>query len=168
MSGYFAELFKDMPTWEETFAELDRRRGVPARTLKDDISNLDHEVFLELDEFAEWITINSVKLRAQMSWVSAERQKPDLAHKNGADFYIHPNLHMAEPYGELLTVVFRAKDYLREKERLPKNTEACYVNGDRFYVKSMQNEFGLVTLALEADRQGVPVKSAMRLPGLYE
>lgn len=161
----FADYFKarHLPSVSDLLAQVE---GGHERTFKDDM-HCDHEVFLELDEFAEMIDLNGVKLRAQLVWVSAERQKSDLAHKNDS-FYIHSPLHFPAPYGELSTVVFRAKDYLREKERLPQNTEACYVNGKRFYVQTMQEEYGLVQITLEADRQGVPLKSAARLPGLYE
>lgn len=154
---------RGLPTVSDLLAQVE---GRPRYTFEDDM-HYDHDTFLELDEFAEWITLNGVKLRAQMVWVSAERQKPDLAHKNDA-YYVHPELHSPQPPGELLSVVFRAKDYLKEKERLPKNTETCYVNGDRFYVKTMQEEFGIAHLTCEADRQNTPLKSAARLPGLYE
>ena len=151
------------PSVSDLLAQVERRQP---RTFKDDMRR-DHRTFLELDEFAEIIDLNGVKLRAQYMWVSGERQKSDLAHKSEG-YYIHSPLHFPTPYGELLTVVFRAEDYLKEKERLPKNTELVYINGSRFYVKTMQDEFGLVTLTLEADRQGVPLKSASRLPGIYD
>ena len=145
---------------------LARVEGRQPRTFKDDMRR-DHKTFLELDEFAEIIDLNGVKLRAQYVWVSGERQKPDLAHKSEG-YYVHPPLHSPTIPGELLSLTFRAKDYLREKERLPKNTELVYVNGSRFYVKTMQEEFGLASLTLEADRQNTPLKAASRLPTFYE
>lgn len=144
---------------------LDYVEGQPARTFEADMRR-DIREFLSLDAFAEMVTLNGVKLRAQIIWQSAERQKPDLAHKN-KNYYIHPEIHAQAIPGELCTVYFRAADYLREKERLPKNTETVYLNGSRYYVKSMQEEYGMAWLELEADRQNVPMKAA-RLPGLYE
>lgn len=160
----FIEYFDEHPA--PSMSEmLDRVEGRPPRTFESDMRR-DIREFLSLDAFAEMVTLNGVKLRAQVLWQSADRQKPDLAHKNKA-YYIHPEMHAQTIPGELCTVYFRSADYLREKERLPKNTESCYLNGSRYYVKTMSEEYGLAELSLEADRQNTPLTGS-RLPRLPE
>lgn len=161
---FFSELFKDQPTWEETFAEIDRRRGVvPARNLHDDLAR-DLDTFLNLGEFAEIITLNGVTLKAIVTASTADIPRAHSSFGNDRQ-----RLRSSAPplIGEHVTINFKTADYLRERERLPKNSESCRVNGDLFHVISSTAEYGLATLVLRAERMNQPLTTP-RLPALYD
>lgn len=119
----------------------------------------DIETFLNLDEFAEIITLNGVALKAIVESSTAEIPRPVRSSDR-------LRLHSSSPplIGEHLTIHFKAADYLREKERLPRQSEACRVNGNLFHVISSAAEYGLATLELQAERMNQPIS----LPGLHE
>lgn len=106
----------------------------------------DNEAILRLDEFAEWVKIDGVILRAVI--------EKSTAQKSG-----NLKLNYKGLMGDFMTIYFRAADYNGKRERLPRHGERVKVYSDEwgcdkmFSVTSCTNEHGISTLVLEAYRQ---------------
>lgn len=97
----------------------------------------DLDIFVELDEFAELVTIEGVELRAQkLSSTAAKSQRITATFDK---------LH-----GDFVTVYFKREDY---PKRLPIHGQSVIVDGRRYDVLSSEAELGLAKLVLSAYRQ---------------
>ena len=106
----------------------------------------DNEAILFLDEFAEWVKIDGIILRAVV--------EKSTAQKSG-----NVKLNYKGLMGDFLTLYFRSSDYNGKRERLPRNGERVKVYSDEwhcdklFNVVSCVDELGICTLVLDAYRQ---------------
>lgn len=108
-------------------------------TFKDDLAN-DIATFLNLEEFAETISVDGVELPAQIIKYTSERS----TRQNES----YPMLH-----GDFITIYFRADTYQQAKSRLPKKNEWIVVNKVRYTVESSQEECGICKVVAAAYRQ---------------
>ena len=106
----------------------------------------DNENILQLDEFARWVKIDGVILRA-------------VAEKSTAQKSGNLKLNYKGLMGDFLTLYFRTSDYIGKRERLPRYGERVKVYSDEwacdklFNVVSCADELGICTLTLDAYRQ---------------
>ena len=109
---------------------------------KDDMES-DLKIFVEMEEFAEEMDIDGVKMPAQMMTMSKARS--ELVRNT-----------FAKLEGDFSELFFRTADYVASKKRLPRYGEWCFINGKRYDVISSQDELGLAHLILGAYRQPMP------------
>lgn len=106
----------------------------------------DNENILMLDEFAEYVKINDVILKAVV--------EKSTAQKSG-----NMKLNFKGLMGDFVTLYFRTSDYNGKRERVPRHGERVKVYSDEwacdklFNVVSCQDELGICTLVLDAYRQ---------------
>ena len=106
----------------------------------------DNEAILMPDEFAEWVKIDGVILRA-------------VVEKSTAQKSANLKLNFKGLMGDFVTLYFRSSDYNGKRERLPRNGERVKVYSDEwacdklFNVVSCTDELGICTLVLDAYRQ---------------
>lgn len=111
-----------------------------------DLLPSDNEAILMLDEFAEWVKIDGVILRAVV--------EKSTAQKSG-----NLKLNFKGLMGDFVTLYFRTTDYNGKRERLPRNGERVKIYSDEwacdklFNVVSCADELGICTLVLDAYRQ---------------
>ena len=109
-------------------------------TLKEQFA-IDLDIFVELEEFAEEVTIDGVTLKAQKLSSTAEKsarlsEQFDMLH------------------GDYVTLYFKAQDYLAQKKRLPHHGDWVVIDGQkRFDVLSCEEQLGICKLVLSAYRQ---------------
>lgn len=101
----------------------------------------DRDVFLNLDEFAEYIKIDGVILKAQFQ----DYTQP----KSGNDKKNYFGLH-----GDFSVVYFKTDEYCVKRERIPHEGEVVEIDGKRYTVNSARDEKGITRLEIEAYRQG--------------
>ena len=106
---------------------------------KDDLK-ADIATFLDLDEFAEFVTIDKVILPAQVIRHTAEKSA-------------RLTENFAGLHGDFVTVYFAAEPYYKKRQKLPRHGEWIYINGTRFDVVSAQEEFGIIKVVCSAYRQ---------------
>ena len=97
----------------------------------------DLDIFVELDEFAQEVEVDGVKLRAQKLSHTAEKsarltEQFDMLH------------------GSFVTLYFKRDDY---NKKLPVHGQSIVVDGRRYDVLSSEEELGIVKLVLSAYRQ---------------
>lgn len=97
----------------------------------------DLDLFVELDEFAELVTIDGVELRAQKISHTAEKSQ-------------RLSEHFEMLFGDFVTLYFRRDDY---DKKIPVQGQWLVVDGKRFDVLSSADELGIVKLVLSAYRQ---------------
>ena len=111
-----------------------------------DILPADNDALLFLDEFAQWVKIDEIILRAVV--------EKSTAQKSG-----NLKLKYKGLMGDFVTLYFRGSDYAGKSERLPRNGERVKVYSDEwkcdklFNVVSCTEELGICTLVLDAYRQ---------------
>lgn len=109
----------------------------------------DAAVIFEIEEFAEYLTLNGVILKASVS--------RNTAPKSG-----NANLNFAGLHGDFLTIYFRTRDYLKKQKRLPKNAEYVYIERfgalKRYEVLTAEDDLGVTKLELAAYRQNTLFK----------
>ena len=111
-----------------------------------DLLPSDNEAILQLDEFAEYVKIDGVILKAVV--------EKSTAQKSGSRQLNYKGL-----MGDFVTLYFRTYDYIGKKNRLPRHDERVKVYSDEwscdklFNVVSCQDELGICTLVLDAYRQ---------------
>lgn len=108
-------------------------------SFKDDLA-ADIDIFLNLDEFAETITLDEVTLSAVISEHTADKSARLSETFDGL-------------YGDFTEIYFRASDYTATRERLPRQGEWAIYNGKRYDVISSENQGGVAHLILSAYRQ---------------
>lgn len=111
-------------------------------SLKDDVV-ADIEIFLELEEFGEEITIDGVKLIGVISTYTQEKSARLTETFDG--------LH-----GDWQEIYFRTEDYCAVKKFLPKHGDWILVNNKRFDVVSSTDQCGIAKLLVSAYRQSLP------------
>lgn len=127
----------------------------------------DWEVFIDVDEFGEIAEIDEIKIKAIVIKHTADLKLADIAHKNKA-YYIHPDLHANLLIGKYITVYFKTADYIKERGRIPKNTEFCRINGDRYKVEESIDNEGITRIICVTDAMNTPSPQMARLPSLYD
>ena len=100
----------------------------------------DMDVMLNVDEFAEEIDIDGVKLLAVSDYTTKD--------KSGNQNLNYPGLH-----GDFIELYFKVSDYIESRQRLMRNGEICYVNKKRYTVDEIIEEQGLAHLILSEYRQ---------------
>lgn len=105
-------------------------------TFKEQIA-ADLDIFVELDEFAELVTIDGVTLRAQKLFSTAAKSQRlteqwDMLH------------------GAFCTLYFKRDDY---NKKTPVQGQSVVVDGKRYDVVSSEEELGICKLVLSAYRQ---------------
>ena len=134
-------------------------------TFKESLAQ-DWRVFIELDEFAEIIEIDEIKLPAILIEHTGDLATANVASKHEA-YYIHPELHNQPLIGNFVTVYFKTADYVAKRGRIPKHTEFTYINGKRYQVTESIDEMGITRLTATADGMNTPPPKKPRLPSLY-
>lgn len=111
-----------------------------------DLLTSDNAAILMLDEFAEWVRVDGVILRAVI--------EKSTAQKSG-----NVKLNYKGLMGDFTTIYFCTADYNGKRERLPRNGERVKVYSEewgcekQFNVVSCEDELGICTLVLDAYRQ---------------
>lgn len=110
------------------------------RTFKEDVAADNHDVFINLTEFAEYRWIDGVLIPCQIvEWT---------ADKSNRQNETYGGLH-----GDFTTFYFEAACYTRKRERLPRHGEWIYVDGLRYDVVSVKNLMGIAKIVCSAYRQ---------------
>ena len=110
------------------------------KNFKDVIASDNQEVFIDVNEFAEYVDVDGVLLQGQIQY-RTER-------KSALQSETYETLH-----GDYLKVFFRTKDYCGKRERLPAQGETVHVNGKRYQVLTSKDEMGITRLVVSAYRQ---------------
>ena len=105
-----------------------------------DVLLQDNSAILNTAEFAKYIEIDGIILRAQQSRHTEQ--------KSGAAAKTFDGLH-----GDFSTVSFRTQDYIVKKQRTPHKGEHVRINGRRYDVDFSIDEYGITRLELAAYRQ---------------
>ena len=114
-------------------------------TFKDILPD-DNLAMLELDEFAEFVRIDDVIVRAVIQRSTDDKSGNDKKNFKGL-------------FGDFIEIFFRTQDYLNKKNRLPHNGETCHIFSrewnveKRFIVESAADEMGMFHMTLAAYRQ---------------
>lgn len=108
-------------------------------SFRDDLQS-DLDIFVESEEFAEFVTLDEIYLRAQVTSYTAQ--------KSGNRQLNFPALH-----GDFVTIYFKTSDYIGKKERLPRHGEWIWLDGVRYDVESCTDQKGIARLELAAYRQ---------------
>ena len=123
-------------------------------TFRDDLA-ADLDIFVCSDEFAQFVTLDGVTLRAQVR-VSTDK-------KSGNETFNFDGLH-----GDFTTLFFKTADYLGKKERLPRHGEWVTFDGKRYEVVHSEDELGITKLTLTAYRQNTLRPNPFRGANPYE
>lgn len=118
------------------------------KTLKDVIKYDAENVFINLNEFAEYVEIDGVILRAQVQYSSEKAAGLKMRMFEAVRGELMQPLH-----GDYVKMFFRTADYLGKRERLPYQNEYCHVNKKKYKVVSSKNEMGITRLILSDYRQ---------------
>ena len=106
----------------------------------------DDFAMLDLNEFAEFVRIDGLILKAVIENHTADKSGNDKKNFKGL-------------FGDFTEIFFRTQDYCKKRERLPRNGEICKVYSEewklekRFVVESCVDEMGMAHLILSAYRQ---------------
>ena len=109
-------------------------------TLKNLIEADNRQVFLNLNEFAEWVEVDGVLMKCQVQY---HTEKASTLKTETFD-----TLH-----GDYVKIFFRTADYCGKRERLPYQGEYVRVNGKRYKVQKCTDEMGITRLAVSDYRQ---------------
>ena len=123
-------------------------------TFRDDLA-ADLDIFVESEEFAQFVTLDGVTLRAQV------RRSTD--QKSGSASLNFDGLH-----GDFTTLFFKTADYCGKKERLPRHGEWAFFDGKRYEVVHSEDELGITKLTLSAYRQNTLRPQPYRGANPYE
>ena len=100
----------------------------------------DNITMLNLDEFAEYIELDNVIIRAMIL--------ENTSQKSGNRQLNYTGLH-----GDFTEIFFRTCDYTVKRGRIPKHGEISCVRGKRYTVDRCEDEQGMCHLILSAYRQ---------------
>ena len=123
-------------------------------SFRDDLRD-DLDIFVESEEFAQFVTVDGVYLRAQVNAHTAQ--------KSG-----NSNLNFEGLHGDFVTLHFKSSDYCGKKQRLPRKGEQVWVDGARFDVESCEDQLGIAKLVLAAYRQNTLRPHPFRGANPYE
>lgn len=112
---------------------------------KDDIASDNLEVFLNVEEFAEYVDINSTILKAQVQYRTEE--------KSSRQNEIFEGLH-----GDFVKIFFRTADYIGKNQNLPNQGSYVHINKKLYRVLTCKDEMGITQLCVSAYRQEQPFK----------
>ena len=126
----------------------------------------DLDVFIGLEEFAQVIEIDEIKLPAILIEQTGELSKTNVTSRYGKNF-IRTELHNQPLIGNTATVYFKTAEYVAERGRIPKHTEFTRINGKRYRVESATDSAGITRLELTTDTMNTP-PPGVRLPSLYD
>lgn len=118
--------------------------------LKDDLN-----IFVESEEFARYVNIDGVFLRAQVSTYTDEKSA-------------NRSLNFEGLHGDFVTLYFKTCDYCNKKQRLPRKGEQAWINGQRFDVDFCQDQDGIAKVTLATYRQNVLRPRPFRGANPYE
>ena len=108
-------------------------------SFRDDLRD-DLNIFVESEEFAQFVNVDGITLRAQVTNVTKKISGNETRNFEG--------LH-----GDFLTLFFKTADYVGKKSRIPRQGEQCFVDGVRYDVTRCFDELGITKLELSAYRQ---------------
>ncbi|MBR1645182.1 MAG: hypothetical protein IJ774_05435 [Selenomonadaceae bacterium] len=108
-------------------------------SFRDDLQ-ADLDIFVESEEFAQFVTLDGIYLRAQVDSSTAQ--------KSG-----NASLNFDALHGDFLTLYFKTADYCGKKQRLPVHGEQIWMNEKRYDVESCEDQLGITKLTLAAYRQ---------------
>lgn len=100
---------------------------------KDVIASDNEEVFINVNEFSEYVDIDGVMIQAQIQYRTERKSALQSENFDG--------LH-----GDFTKVFFRTSDYCGKRERLPVQGEFVHINGKRYEVLACKDELGIVRL----------------------
>lgn len=123
-------------------------------SFRDDLKR-DLDIFVESEEFAEFVTLDGIYLRAQVNAHTAQ--------KSGNETRNFEGLH-----GDFVTLHFKTADYCGKKSRLPRKTEQVWLNEKRYDVESCEDQLGICKLVLAAYRQNTLRPHPFRGANPYE
>ena len=121
---------------------------------KDDLRD-DLNIFVDSDEFAQFVKLDGITLRAQ---VTASTQKA-----SGTASLNFEGLH-----GDFVTLFFKTADYCGKKQRIPRQGEQCWFNDMRYDVVRCFDTLGITKLELSAYRQNTLRQHPYRGANAYE
>ena len=121
--------------------------------LKDCIASDNEEVFLDLNEFAEYVDIDGTVLKAQVQYRT--ERKSALQDEN------FDALH-----GDWAKIFFKTADFLAKNERLPAQGNYVHINKKMYRVITCKDEMGITRLQVSGYRQEQPRQSFQRAFGL--
>lgn len=125
-----------------------RRNARKMRNLKDVIKYDVEKVFINLNEFAEYVEIDGVILQAQVQYRSEKAAGLKMRMFEAVRGELMQPLH-----GDYVQMFFRTADYCAKMERLPFQNEYCHVNKKKYKVISCKDEMGITRLILSDYRQ---------------
>lgn len=128
----------------------------------------DLDVFFNLNDFAEMIEIDGVKLPAIVDSNTGNKYEKAFNANKNINSQIRANLHSMNLIGDFITVQFKTSDYTRERGRIPQNLEFVRINSKRYKVENSQDLEGITRLDCYADRDRSPRLPLVGLPPLYE
>ena len=110
------------------------------KNFKDVIANDNQQIFINLNEFAEYVEIDGVLLQAQ---IQHRTEKISALQSENYD-----TLH-----GDFVKIFFRTADYCRKNERLPYQGEYVHINKKMYRVLTCKDEMGITRLQVSSYRQ---------------
>lgn len=110
------------------------------KNLKDVIASDNRQVFIDLNEFAEYVEIDGVLLQAQIQF---RTEKISALQSENYD-----TLH-----GDFTKIFFRTADYCKKNERLPHQGEYVHINKKMYRVLTCKDEMGITRLQVSGYRQ---------------
>ena len=108
--------------------------------LKDVIERDNDKVFLNVNEFAEYVEIDGIILQGQVQY----RTEKASSLKSESFEMLH---------GDYVKVFFRTSDYCKKNERLPVQGEFVHLNKKKYKVMTCKDEMGITRLVLSSYRQ---------------
>ena len=108
-------------------------------SFRDDLQT-DLDIFVESEEFAQFVTLDGIYLRAQVDSYTSQ--------KSG-----NASLNFDALHGDFVTLYFKTADYCGKKKRLPVHGEQIWLDGKRYDVESCEDQLGITKLVLAAYRQ---------------
>lgn len=110
------------------------------KNFKDVIASDNQQVFIDVNEFAEYVEIDGVLLQAQIQY-RTER-------KSALRSETFDGLH-----GDFTKIFFRTADYCGKRERIPVQGEIVHINHKRYVVLTSKDEMGITRLVVSDYRQ---------------
>lgn len=115
-------------------------RGKRKMNLKDYIKQDNEKVFINLNEFSEYVELDGIILQAQVQYRTERRSALQSESFEG--------LH-----GDWVKIFFRTADYCKKNERLPVQGEIVHINHKRYKVLTCKDEMGITRLQVSDYRQ---------------
>ena len=107
----------------------------------------DNAAIIDLDEMAEYVICDNVIMKAIVTKTTERMSGVESKNYGGL-------------YGDYITLWFKAEDYCRKRERLPRQGEYCYLQSKRYEVISSIELDGIGRLEMRTYRQNTLRKAA--------